>query len=131
MKRANFLPAPHAFELNHACQALTEAFGYHVYLVGSALAQREYRDVDVRLILPDEEFDALFPGFGNTNPTVNAKWSLLSVAISLWLEKRSGLPIDFQIQRQSVANMEEPHGRRHALGLFVQPKEPTPPADNG
>ena len=37
-----------------------EAFGHPPYLVGSAIMGKQWRDVDVRLILPDDEWDALF-----------------------------------------------------------------------
>ncbi len=121
MKRANFIPAPHYFNLNMACRTLVEAFGYHVYLVGSALEKRDYRDVDIRLILPDEEYDRLFPGLSG-NPSMNALWSLMSSSVSLYLSQHSGLPIDFQIQKQSEANAIEGRGPRHPIGIFLQPK---------
>lgn len=117
MKRANFIGAPEFFNLNHACQALTEAFGYNIYLVGSALERRDFRDVDVRCILDDEDFARLFPACGNA-PQHCASWSLLSAAISEWLRARTGLPIDFQFQAQTKANAEN-DGPRSALGLFV------------
>ncbi len=119
-KRANWLPAPAFFNLNQACRVLTEAFGHHVYLVGSSLARRDHRDVDVRCILPDEEFDRLFPNQADmTRHDLTAFWSLLCVAVSEWLSNRTGLPIDFQIQRMTQANEKFP-GPRHALGIFLQ-----------
>ena len=136
MKRANFIGAPEMFNLNHACQALTEAFGYHLYLVGSAIERRDFRDVDLRLILDDAEYDRLFPK--PLNALNNARLSLFNSAISGWLSARSGLPIDFQFQRQTEANKEY-DGTRHAMALFVhdptwslspstitRPDEPTP-----
>ena len=119
MSRANFLGGPAFFDLNHACRAVTDAFGYSCYLVGSALKRRDYRDVDVRCILSDEDFDRLFSmEQSGLNATYNARWSLLTVAISQWLSKRSGLPVDFQFQRRSDANIKFP-GPRHALGIFI------------
>lgn len=122
-KRANYIGAPHFFELNNACRVLVDAFGYHIYLVGSALDRRDYRDVDVRAILPDEEYARLFPGLSG-NPSLNAMWSLLCSSISLWLAQRTGLPIDFQIQQQTEANAANAHrrGKRHPLGMFLEPK---------
>lgn len=43
MERANYLPAPHYFNLNQACAVLSEAFGHCTYLVGSAMERRDYR----------------------------------------------------------------------------------------
>lgn len=41
MQRANYLPAPHAFNLSQACIVVQHAFPtYGVYLVGSALEKR-------------------------------------------------------------------------------------------
>lgn len=84
-------------ELDEACKPFLSAFGTHPYLVGSASERPDFRDVDVRLILSDDEFDALFAerkGF----------WALLSRLGSTYLRAKTGLPIDFQVQRQTEAN---------------------------
>ena len=41
-----------------------------------------------------------------------------------WLARQSGLPIDFQIQRRTEANIQYP-GQRQALGMFHQAKYTT------
>lgn len=86
------------YNLDDACRLIQQAFG-SPYLVGSAGidGRADYRDVDVRLILEDEEFDNLI---GNNR----SRWELLSLAIGDYLRLRTRLPIDFQIQRQSEAN---------------------------
>lgn len=114
--RANYLPAPHFFRLNHACLVVNRAFDDTCYLVGSCLDRPDYRDVDVRLILDDEAFDKLFHAHGTSH---DALWSLLCVTISAWLGQQSGLAIDFQIQRRTQANAEHPKGKRWALGVFL------------
>lgn len=115
--RANYLPAPHFFLLNQACLAVNEAFGeICTYLVGSCLLKRDYRDVDVRVILDDEHFDRLFPKAGSS-PQRNALWSLMCSSIALMLKQQTGLPIDFQIQRRTEANAQF-NGHRDALCLF-------------
>lgn len=120
MNRANFLPAPHAFNLQMACCIVAQAFGFCVYLVGSSLERRDYRDVDVRCILPDEEFDRFFGK--DCRPQHDPRWSLMCSAVSLYLQQHSGLPVDFQFQRMSEANAEYPGQRRHALGVFFESK---------
>lgn len=120
MVRANYLGAPEAYNLNNICRLLTDAFGWHNYLVGSCLERRDYRDVDIRCILPDEEFDRLFPDAQRTSWAYNALWSLMCASISEWIKNRTGLPIDFQIQRMTQANKEF-SGPRHALGIFIAP----------
>lgn len=120
-----YVGAPAIFALELACQDLNRAFGgYGCYLVGSALERADWRDVDVRMILDDEEFAALFPKAG-THWEFDTRWLVMTVAISERLSKLTGLPIDFQFQPQSHAN-EVHKGRRNALGLnfFNDPREP-------
>lgn len=96
------------------------AFGHSPYHVGSSLGEKTgWRDVDVRLILPDDEYDAMFPtpdGAEQRSDLMNAKWVALCLAFSALGRSLTGLPIDFQIQRQSQAN-ERYQGKRSALGL--------------
>lgn len=123
-KRANYVPAPHFFALNHSCDLLNKALGgFGCYLVGSSLERRDYRDVDVRFILSDEEFDRMFrvrpeDAESGASGWLNPLWSLMCTAISVWLREQTGLPVDFQIQRQTQANAKHP-GKRSALGIFL------------
>jgi len=91
------------------------AFGHGPYLVGSALTQKSgWRDVDVRLILPDREYEDL--GLGDPGqPHVNGKWVSLCLAYAALGRSMTGLPVDFQIQQQSRANGEF-DGPRSFLG---------------
>src|SRR5215469_1708492 len=95
------------------------AFGDVPYLVGSALEGKQWRDVDVRLILSDEEYERL--GLGDPKyPNSNEKWVSLVLAYSALGKAMTGLPIDFQIQQQSYANehfgSSAKPGGRSALG---------------
>jgi hypothetical protein len=84
---------------------VTQAFGHTPYLVGSALTEkRGWRDVDVRLIVPDDEHEALDAG----RRAHELAWCALG------REMTGGLPIDFQIQSQTEANRDHP-GPRSAL----------------
>lgn len=105
---------PAALHLDAFGREIDAAFGHLPYLVGTASTSKQWRDVDVRLILPDDEFDALFPPVDNGQP--DGRWGLLCAAISELARQRTGLPVDFQIQRQSYANDRYP-GVRQALGL--------------
>ena len=118
--KANYVGAPAIFALEQACQQLNQAFdGYGCYLVGSAIERQDWRDVDVRLIMGDEEFAALFPNAGR-HWEHDPRWLVLTVSIAGWLSKLTGLPVDFQFQPQTHANA--PHeGPRHALGLTIVP----------
>lgn len=122
-KRAKFcyIGPPAVFKLELACQHLNRAFpSFGIYVVGSALERPDWRDVDVRMILADDEFAALFPHAGS-NWEFDQRWLVMTVAISGWLNEQTGLPIDFQFQPQTFAN--EKHGRgkgtrRNACGLI-------------
>lgn len=119
---AHYLTTTAYFKLDVACIPLWGAFGKTggVYLVGSVLRKPDWRDVDIRAILDDAEFDRLFPVTDKWGE--NAQWKLICIAVSHYLVSVTGLPIDFQIQRQTQANemyaKDEGHGR-NAIGLFV------------
>lgn len=91
-------------------------FGDYPYLVGSALRTKQWRDVDVRLMMLDKEYKAW--GFGD--PTVahtNGKWVGLTMAFSALGKQLTGLPVDFQIQQTSHANKVYSKQVRSCLGL--------------
>ena len=96
-RKGCYLSTLELHELDEACVPFLAAFGEHPYLVGSASQRPDFRDVDVRLILPDEEFDAIFA-------ERKGLWALLSRLGSAHLRAKTGLPVDFQIQRRSEAN---------------------------
>lgn len=107
-----------------ACKQIRDAFGGNsyggVYIVGSALGRADWRDVDIRLMLPDDEFSALFPDVrldtGAAMWEFDPRWTLMTLALSRWMSDATGLPVDFQIQPATWAN--ERHCKpRHAAGL--------------
>lgn len=53
------------------------------YLVGSSLTTRSWRDVDVRVMLDDDHYDAL---------TALVVPSQIDLAVSVWGQKVTGLP---------------------------------------
>lgn len=77
-------------------RTMFDAMPYHV---GSSLYKSDYRDVDVRLILDDDA--VLDLGTRLNLPRLN-------LAVSLWGQKVTGLPIDFQIQPRTEANEYTP-----------------------
>lgn len=100
--------------LNDACIPVGEAFGAKPYLVGSVTEHAGFRDVDLRLILADEDFDYWFDGRVML-------WSLVCLAIGQHLAALTGLPVDFQIQRRTEANETYPDGLRHPMGMRSRP----------
>lgn len=101
------------FLLDEACKPIVAAFETCPYLVGTAASidRQEYRDVDVRLILRDKEYDALNDAAGQEAII------FLGFAVGEYLAARTGLPIDFQIQRQTEANAKHKGGHRNPLGV--------------
>lgn len=98
--------------LDRACSLIREAFDHPPYLVGSAGIGEKgqtYRDIDVRLILHDDEFDGLF----GDRPKL---WEAVCIGLGSWLVQQTGLPVDFQIQRMTEAN-EKHSGPRNPLGM--------------
>jgi hypothetical protein len=88
-------------------------FGHTAYHVGSSLKGKDWRDVDVRLILPDDEFTARFGD--NQSAETNPKLAAVTLAFAALGAQMTGLPIDFQIQSQSHANERYPHTRSALL----------------
>ena len=111
--RASFLTVLEQYNLNIACRPLHN-FGYGTFHVGSSLRTRNFRDVDLRCILPNKEFDAMF---GTPD---DPRLKFLNVAISEWVQARTQLPIDFQFQRMTDANDEfpSPEHPRNCVGML-------------
>lgn len=117
---------PAALLLHEFGSQVWAAFGGPPYWVGSSLTGLTWRDVDVRVILSDDEYEAL--GLGNPeNPHLNAKWVSLVLAYSSLGRQMTGLPIDFQIQQRTHANEHYP-GPRSAIGIVPLRCRPTEPA---
>jgi hypothetical protein len=88
---------------------VTDYFGHTCYQVGSSLTSKDWRDVDVRLLLPDDEFAERFGDVQGAE--VNAKLASVTLAFSALGQQMTGLPIDFQIQPLSYANTAYPEPR--------------------
>lgn len=114
-RKVSYLTTPEFARLNHACLLVSEAFGnFTTYLVGSVTMKDSYRDVDIRTILDDDEFDYLFKGR-------EFFWSLTCLSIATYLREVSGLPIDYQIQRRTEANENYVAGTRNPIGKRARP----------
>jgi hypothetical protein len=123
--RPHYLGQLNWYNLNVACETVFRAFESMPFLVGSALTRPDYRDVDIRLILTDDEFAKQFPHQpadprGKMN---DPGWEFICSAISEWLRARTGLPIDFQIQQMTAANLTFPDGKRNACGMFISRRD--------
>jgi hypothetical protein len=111
-QRTDLLTTVELYNLDAACRLISRAFrGGPPYLVGTAgLGDADsYRDVDVRLMLDDDEFAEVCP--------TQVRWELLCLTISAYLSERTGLPVDFQIQRTREANERYGDKPRNPLGM--------------
>jgi hypothetical protein len=106
-----FIDAPELAKIDLASFVVREALDTP-YLVGSALERADFRDVDIRVMLADEEYDRLFPSRAR-HPLAD----FIEVSITDHYVRASGLRIDFQIQRRSQAN-ERYKGKRIPLGIY-------------
>lgn len=81
------------------------------YQVGSSMrvSAEKYRDIDIRIMLEDEVYDSLVKILNIAE---------LNLATSLWGQRVTGLPIDFQVQRRSYANSKYGNQPRNAKGIF-------------
>ena len=118
------LGQPDYMNLQAACMLVEHAFNETCYLVGSATERRDFRDVDVRVIMADEKFNALF---GDSGGSMKPFYLLTCAAVSAWLRERTGLPVDFQIQRQSHANEGYGNHRRDPLMVWLYGSEEAMP----
>lgn len=122
-RRATYLSPPDMNRLDWACRPIAEAFGHAPMLVGSVFTRSDYRDIDIRLILPDEDIERLFGTdglHGTPNaPTPHALQLLLNIALSDLIAKAANLPvpIDFQIQSRTEANSDDQRGHREPIGI--------------
>ena len=103
-ERANYLLTTELHKLQTAVYWLCMGFGWRVYLVGSCLKKRDFRDVDLRCILLEEEEDIF----------QHPKSTVIQIALSEYLSNMTGLPIDFQFQTQKEADRYD--GQRICLG---------------
>lgn len=91
-RRPNVMTVAASHLLNAWGRELGQAFpmAIGVLHVGSSFGREvDWRDVDVRIVLSDEDYDGLYR---------IADPKRLNVALSLWGERTTGLPIDCQVQ---------------------------------
>jgi hypothetical protein len=98
---------------------IADYFGDVPYHVGSSLDRKDWRDVDVRLILDDDEFERRFGTIRSAE--VNRKLAAVTLAFCALGKEMTGLPIDFQIQPRSHANELYPGKRSALIELDTEP----------
>lgn len=108
--RATSLSPPDIYLLDQWGRQLIEAFDNRAYLVGSvARAEREFRDVDVRMLVPDD---------AGWIAASKLRLRTINLAVTLWGRQVTGLPIDFQFQPAEEFHADDGQ-RRSALGISI------------
>lgn len=88
-------------------------FGCPVYLVGSSLYNQFARDVDLRIVLPDEQFEARYGNieewsddtWRNEWREARQKWAKDMGKLSMEATITIRANIDFQVEPESLANI--------------------------
>ncbi len=91
------------------CDQLRAMFGAPPYLVGSSLYRRDWRDVDIRILVSDKRAKQLRRIMRLLD---------LNMLLSQWGRQQTGLPIDCQIQSRSEWDQHD--------GKLVNPRFTTP-----
>lgn len=121
-KRAG-IGMPATLYLQQFGDVIVQAFGEYPYHVGSFLTESTWRDVDVRLMLSDEQYASW--GFGDPEyPHHNAKWCAFCAAFSELGRRMTGLPIDFQVQDTTTANIKHDKHRSSLMMVEYRRKYP-------
>lgn len=109
---------PQSLYLDHWAYHVGKCFKNTCYLVGSALESKQWRDIDVRIIMEDSEWEQWF-GPTRNGTSCNIKWSAMMAAFSAWGKETTGLPIDFQIHFRSAVKESDWDKPRNPLGIYL------------
>ncbi len=99
MSRATRLTVDQVRAIDHFAESLFIMFPHQlgVTICGSSLERDDYRDVDIRVILENNHYQALSDHLDIDD---------LNALLSRWGQQVTGLPIDCQLQPQSVHQTE-------------------------
>lgn len=122
---------PGMLKLDEFASHILSVFGGKVALVGSSVKSKQWRDVDIRLLLSDEQYVRVFrldpsaydpaqymdgcdfveraaQDHWNRDVHKCGIWVGLVLAFSALGREMTGLPIDFQIMPESIADLIHP-----------------------
>ncbi len=122
MRRVTYLLTTEVNALNTWGGELRRVFAedvevYGAFLVGSSLTTSKWRDIDVRHIVSDDSWERLVKmidvGYFNH-------------AMSLWGQRVTGLPVDYQLQRMGDPQNDGPKHPIDVLEGYVNGVQRTP-----
>lgn len=122
MSRATYLLTTEVNALNTWGGELRRVFSedvevYGAFLVGSSLTTSKWRDIDIRHIVSDDSWNRLVKmiDVGYFNHTM-----------SLWGQRVTGLPVDYQLQRMGDPQNDGPKHPIDVLEGYVNGVQRTP-----
>lgn len=102
-------PSLDPLQLRHWANSVAARFAAHVYLVGSCLQKQKPRDVDIRVVLTHELYEARYGTrgwierhlLGSEEPSDGyLRWLADCAKLGEWASRYHGLNIDFQVQHE-------------------------------
>lgn len=111
---------PACIHLDIFAHAVRQCFGEQVYLVGSATRGKDWRDVDVVVMIDDARWEGMF---GTHWVDCNWRWSIMCAAFSALGKQMTNLPIDFKVQPIRQANDKHKDRPRLAIGTRLSQPE--------
>ena len=116
-QRVSYLSPAQASALGLFGRVVREAWQETPYQVGSSLRSGEIpRDIDVRVMISQSEFQQRFPGTNVERRHVCEQWRAQMMVWSEWGRQLTGLNIDFQVEPKEDADMRFPNEERRPIG---------------
>lgn len=98
-----YVGMPKALYLQSFAEYVKSIFEDDVYLVGSALQTKSWKDLDIVVVISDKKWEGY--GFGDPQKRFgNKKWAALCMSISCFGKHLIGCEIDFQIHQKSYVD---------------------------
>lgn len=95
-----YVGMPRALYLEMYARYLKDIFNADVYLVGSVLKTKSWKDIDIIVVLSDNEWERY--GFGDPQKRFkNKRWAAYCMGLSCFGKQLVGCEIDFQIHQES------------------------------
>lgn len=111
-----YVGMPKALYLDMFGRYVRDMFDSDVFLVGSALKTKDWKDIDVVVVISDSLWNNL--GFGDpSNRFKNKKWISYCLSISSFGKSLLGCEVDFQIHSKTHSETIHTNDPKCEIGL--------------
>jgi hypothetical protein len=101
-----YVGMPRALYLKMYAEFIDDIFDTNIYLVGSALKRKNWKDIDVVAVLSDQRWESY--GFGDPQKRFyNKRWAAYCMSLSSFGKQLIGCEVDFQIHQESYTLIHE------------------------